>query len=238
MDLPPGSSAQAKFRGRYYPASSSNSRRPPIRQPLSCAPCRLSKIRCNREIPCNSCRRRYCTSSCTYDSGSARHPTTAGVTAVASANADGPSSPMQTSSGRDPSAQYNEQHLSACTTNHDSGVGTTHSTSSSCADIPSASSAGKSVATDNTESSFFRRLRWDAALEAVEGREDLSLHMQAARATTTSIGFPFDTFGSIDTLVALLPPKTALRLSHIMLLRDVRSSFPHPTRTHFPRAVP
>jgi hypothetical protein len=207
MNLPPGSSAQAKFRGRYYPASSSNSRRPPIRQPLSCAPCRLSKIRCNREIPCNSCRRRYCTSSCTYDSGSARHPTTAGVTAVASANADDPASPIQTSSGRDPSTRYNDQHLPACTTNHDSGVGTTHSTFPSCVDIPSASSAGKSVATDNTESSFFRRLRWDAALEAVEGREDLSLHMQAARATTTSIGFPFDTGGSIDALVALLPPK-------------------------------
>jgi hypothetical protein len=35
----------------------------------------------------------------------------------------------------------------------------------------------------------------------------LSLHMQAARATTTNIGFPFDTSGSMDTLFALLPPK-------------------------------
>jgi hypothetical protein len=103
--------------------------------------------------------------------------------------------------------QYNEQHLSACTANHDSGVVTTHSTSPSPADIPSVSSAGRSVATDNTGSSFFRRFRWDAALEAVEGREDLSLHMQATRATTTSIGFPFDTSGSGDNLVALLPPK-------------------------------
>lgn len=182
MDPPHGPSAQTKFRGRCHRASSSNSRRPPIRQPLSCAPCRRSKIKCNRETPCNSCRRRYCTSSCTYDSGSARHPTTGGVTAVASATVDGPASPVQTSSGRDPSMQSNEQHFSACTSNHDSGVTTTHSTSPSCADIPRISSAGRSVATDNTGSSFFRRFRWDAALEAVEGREDLSLHMQAARA--------------------------------------------------------
>lgn len=207
MDLPPDPSAQARFRGSCRRASSSNSRRPPIRQPLSCVPCRRSKIKCNREDPCNSCRRRYCTSSCTYDSRSARHPTTGGVAAVASATVDGPANLMQTSSGRDPSIQYNEQQFSACTPDHDSGVVTTHSTSPLCADVPSVSSTGRSVATDNTESSFFRRFRWDAALEAVEGRENLSLHMKADGTTTTSIGFPFDTGGSMNTLVALLPPK-------------------------------
>lgn len=103
--------------------------------------------------------------------------------------------------------QYNAQQLSTGTTNHDFGVVTTNSTSPSSAEIPSVSSAERSAATNNTESSFFRRFRWDAALEPVEGREDLFLNMQAARATTTSIGFPFDTSGSIDTLVALLPPK-------------------------------
>ncbi|CAH0051024.1 unnamed protein product [Clonostachys solani] len=39
-------------------------RRP--RKPLSCEPCRVSKLRCDRLLPCSACRRRECESACTF----------------------------------------------------------------------------------------------------------------------------------------------------------------------------
>jgi hypothetical protein len=53
-------------------SSSSSFRRPPIRQPLSCVPCRRAKIKCDRRQPCASCRRRSCLESCRYGSESER----------------------------------------------------------------------------------------------------------------------------------------------------------------------
>jgi len=39
-------------------------RRP--RKPVSCVPCRRSKLKCDRQQPCASCKRRECVESCTY----------------------------------------------------------------------------------------------------------------------------------------------------------------------------
>lgn len=36
------------------------------RKPVSCVPCRKSKLRCNRQLPCASCQRRECLELCTY----------------------------------------------------------------------------------------------------------------------------------------------------------------------------
>jgi hypothetical protein len=36
------------------------------RKPVSCEACRRHKLRCDRQTPCGSCRRRSCESSCTY----------------------------------------------------------------------------------------------------------------------------------------------------------------------------
>ncbi|GAP92500.1 putative Zn -C6 fungal-type DNA-binding domain [Rosellinia necatrix] len=40
-------------------------RRP--RKPISCEPCRRSKLRCDRKTPCVSCTRRKCVDSCVYE---------------------------------------------------------------------------------------------------------------------------------------------------------------------------
>lgn len=36
------------------------------RIPLSCRPCRVSKLRCDRQHPCGTCQRRDCVVSCSY----------------------------------------------------------------------------------------------------------------------------------------------------------------------------
>ncbi|KAI0505585.1 hypothetical protein F5B22DRAFT_639774 [Xylaria bambusicola] len=51
-------------------------RRP--RKPISCEPCRHSKLRCDRQHPCASCIRRKCAGSCVYErraSGAGEHTT-------------------------------------------------------------------------------------------------------------------------------------------------------------------
>ncbi|KAI1319505.1 hypothetical protein F5Y16DRAFT_405959 [Xylariaceae sp. FL0255] len=37
-----------------------------LRKPISCEPCRKSKLRCDRQLPCNSCRRRNRIHACAY----------------------------------------------------------------------------------------------------------------------------------------------------------------------------
>ncbi|OJJ41927.1 hypothetical protein ASPWEDRAFT_167917 [Aspergillus wentii DTO 134E9] len=44
--------------------------KPRRRQPISCDPCRRSKLRCDRHRPCSSCRRRRCEDSCRYKASS------------------------------------------------------------------------------------------------------------------------------------------------------------------------
>lgn len=44
----------------------SGRRRRQRRIPLNCRPCRVSKLRCNRQHPCGTCQRRDCVASCTY----------------------------------------------------------------------------------------------------------------------------------------------------------------------------
>jgi hypothetical protein len=39
-----------------------------FRKPVSCKPCRQSKLRCDRHLPCSTCKRRDCVVSCTYES--------------------------------------------------------------------------------------------------------------------------------------------------------------------------
>lgn len=39
-----------------------------LRKPLSCTPCRQSKLRCDRHLPCSTCKRRDCVVSCIYES--------------------------------------------------------------------------------------------------------------------------------------------------------------------------
>jgi hypothetical protein len=39
-----------------------------FRKPVSCKPCRQSKLRCDRHSPCSTCKRRDCVVSCTYES--------------------------------------------------------------------------------------------------------------------------------------------------------------------------
>ncbi|KAH7232923.1 hypothetical protein BKA59DRAFT_504081 [Fusarium tricinctum] len=41
-------------------------RRRRYRTPISCQPCRQSKLRCDRQTPCASCRRRNCVAQCKY----------------------------------------------------------------------------------------------------------------------------------------------------------------------------
>jgi hypothetical protein len=50
---------------RDIPTMTSNLRRR-TRKPVSCEACRRHKLRCDRQNPCGSCRRRSCESSCTY----------------------------------------------------------------------------------------------------------------------------------------------------------------------------
>jgi hypothetical protein len=50
---------------RNIPTMTSNLRRR-TRKPVSCEACRRHKLRCDRQNPCGSCRRRSCESSCAY----------------------------------------------------------------------------------------------------------------------------------------------------------------------------
>lgn len=50
-------------------------RRP--RKPLNCNPCRESKLRCDRQYPCGTCRRRNLVDSCVYANASRTRPITA-----------------------------------------------------------------------------------------------------------------------------------------------------------------
>ncbi|KAL6900431.1 hypothetical protein GGI43DRAFT_405403 [Trichoderma evansii] len=43
------------------------------RKPLSCEPCRHSKLRCDRQLPCGTCLRRGWQGSCKYGTGPVRH---------------------------------------------------------------------------------------------------------------------------------------------------------------------
>lgn len=59
----PTKSAYTTWNSKSTPARR-HKRRP--RQPISCAPCRHSKLKCDRQQPCASCRRRSCIDTCTY----------------------------------------------------------------------------------------------------------------------------------------------------------------------------
>ncbi|KAI1260875.1 hypothetical protein F5Y18DRAFT_244778 [Xylariaceae sp. FL1019] len=48
-------------------AATVRSHRRRSRRPISCEPCRRSKLRCNRQTPCNSCQRRSCGHACVYE---------------------------------------------------------------------------------------------------------------------------------------------------------------------------
>ncbi|PYH88648.1 hypothetical protein BO71DRAFT_435548 [Aspergillus ellipticus CBS 707.79] len=48
------------------PASATARRPRRTRKPISCEPCRQSKLRCDRELPCSSCKRHGYVTSCTY----------------------------------------------------------------------------------------------------------------------------------------------------------------------------
>ncbi|KAL4908706.1 hypothetical protein BDW74DRAFT_173938 [Aspergillus multicolor] len=50
------------------PATANRPRR--VRKPISCAPCRDSKLRCDRQHPCATCRRRGLVPSCCYPNAS------------------------------------------------------------------------------------------------------------------------------------------------------------------------
>jgi hypothetical protein len=53
--------------GNSSPESARSSRRRPRpRKPISCEPCRRSKLRCDRQAPCSSCKRRDCIQRCRY----------------------------------------------------------------------------------------------------------------------------------------------------------------------------
>lgn len=45
------------------------------RKPTSCGPCRISKLRCDRQLPCGACRRRNNSHRCKYDSAGSSSPT-------------------------------------------------------------------------------------------------------------------------------------------------------------------
>lgn len=45
------------------------------RKPTSCEPCRISKLRCDRQLPCGACRRRESTQCCKYHSNGSSSPT-------------------------------------------------------------------------------------------------------------------------------------------------------------------
>ncbi|KAL2788764.1 hypothetical protein BJX66DRAFT_308202, partial [Aspergillus keveii] len=53
------------------PATANRPRR--VRKPISCAPCRDSKLRCDRQHPCATCRRRGLVPSCCYPNTSRTH---------------------------------------------------------------------------------------------------------------------------------------------------------------------
>lgn len=61
-------------------ADGSSSRTRRVRKPLSCAPCRDSKLRCDRQHPCATCRRRQLVDSCIYpDTSSSTGPAATGA---------------------------------------------------------------------------------------------------------------------------------------------------------------
>lgn len=69
--------------------ASRGTRRPRrYRTPISCRPCRQSKLRCDRQTPCASCRRRNCVAQCRY---------THEIMAPAAAQPDGGNLATQTS---------------------------------------------------------------------------------------------------------------------------------------------
>ncbi|CEN60719.1 hypothetical protein ASPCAL03153 [Aspergillus calidoustus] len=59
------------------PTTPRSSRPRRVRKPISCAPCRDSKLRCDRQHPCATCRRRGLVPSCCYPNAS-RSPVRAG----------------------------------------------------------------------------------------------------------------------------------------------------------------
>jgi hypothetical protein len=62
-----------------------------VRKPISCAPCRDSKLRCDRQHPCATCRRRGLVPSCCYSNTSR--------------------SPVRVGSGLEASHDFNTSHL-------------------------------------------------------------------------------------------------------------------------------
>lgn len=80
-------------------------RRP--RKPVNCGPCRLSKLKCDRQHPCASCRRRGCIEACTYRRDQVNFPAGLGLNAQTTSSI---ASPVQQQT---PPSNPREQDLSS-----------------------------------------------------------------------------------------------------------------------------
>lgn len=87
-----------------------SNRRP--RKPISCHPCRQSKLKCDRQHPCGSCKRRECIASCVYENarkdtadGARRAPPVA-MRSAGSRDSQAMASPESLSSARSPDRFY------------------------------------------------------------------------------------------------------------------------------------
>lgn len=190
-------------------SANSPSRRPPVRKPLNCNPCRQSKAKCDRQAPCGNCRRRQCVSSCSYgddptvakQDGSPNLESYQGA-ALTNGTTSKPQPEHTTTSLRkvklDEYAQPPHREYNQSTHNPSMASGAEYSESPSSDGAASAST--RSIASAAVDS-HLRQFRWDAPLHA-----SVSDQVPKAEPIQSNIGFPFESNVDLDTLLALLPP--------------------------------
>ncbi|KAM3067062.1 hypothetical protein ACMFMG_011735 [Clarireedia jacksonii] len=68
MSASPSRSLGKEHRSLSSKAGDATAKDRRVRKPVSCKPCRRSKLRCDRHVPCSTCKRRDCVASCTLES--------------------------------------------------------------------------------------------------------------------------------------------------------------------------
>ncbi|KAI0424401.1 hypothetical protein F5Y09DRAFT_324524 [Xylaria sp. FL1042] len=163
-------------------------RRP--RKPISCEPCRHSKLRCDRQNPCVSCIRRKCVGSCVYE----RSPAAAGEQSTRIEPRPEPGS-----------APYTPQ--------------TEHSVAEDIQAVPVAqgpvdivstpSGHVSASSTDLRERRALTHERWEEVLQRPMNADEPSafaVDVPASRTTGICFPFPSEPHLSKDDLLAMVPP--------------------------------
>lgn len=162
-------------------------RRP--RKPVSCGPCRHSKLKCDRQHPCGSCKRRECAQSCTYRRN---QPNT---TPNAWLDAGTAPSPISLSSPLGRSSQVDNHYLASTEPNQSPPLTNP---------IPATSAAHQGRDRQNDSHG-----QWDALLQRpTEQPYQLPRSRNDPFASSTSLCFPFPLGPALSRseIIAILPP--------------------------------